>query len=204
MVCPTEAFNPSSPAIRAIEFVGSEFWDTQPWTLFSLRTAAAPSVPSFFDLALTLLLHHQHVDASNECHKCIRFQTCNHDTRDDADNHVTIFFIFTSVCSFTFGTEEDTCRVPWHACAENYNCLFLNIVFRLKNFLQSPDRCKKICFCPFPFITSLCANFCSEIHRSALKCCLVRDFLADASPTRDNSELSCLEYKSQYPRHGLS
>ena len=71
--------------------------------------------------------HHQHVDFSNECHKCICFPTCNYDTRDDADNYTTVFFIlstidkgfltlalrlfelFTSVCSFTFGTEEDAC-----------------------------------------------------------------------------------------------
>ena len=59
------------------------------------------------------------------------FQTCNHDTRDDVDNHTTIFFIlplidkefralvtglafrlfelFKSVCVFTFGTEEYAC-----------------------------------------------------------------------------------------------
>ena len=40
--------------------------------------------------------HHHHVDIGIECHKCICFQTCNHDTRDDADNHTTIFFILPS------------------------------------------------------------------------------------------------------------
>ena len=75
--------------------------------------------------------HHQHVDMGNECHRCIYFQTCNYDTRDDADNYKTMFWIlptidkrfsalvagldlgrielFTSVCPFTFGTEEDAC-----------------------------------------------------------------------------------------------
>ena len=40
--------------------------------------------------------HNQHVEKSNECHKCICFQTCNHDTRDDADNYMTIFFILST------------------------------------------------------------------------------------------------------------
>ena len=58
----------------------------------------------------------------------------NYDTREDADNHTTIFLhlalhrqgilalvaglasslfeLFTSVCSFIFGTEEDVCSLP--------------------------------------------------------------------------------------------
>ena len=65
----------------------------------------------------------------NDGHECI--QTSNHDTRDDVDNHTTIFFIlpaidkeflaqvtglafrqyklFTSVCVFTFGADEHAC-----------------------------------------------------------------------------------------------
>ena len=34
MVCPAEAFNLVCPAFHRIDFFGSEFWDTQPWTLF--------------------------------------------------------------------------------------------------------------------------------------------------------------------------
>ena len=56
MVCPAEAFSPNSLAFRRIEFIGSEFWATQPWTLSLLRIATAPWVPSFLDLALRLLL----------------------------------------------------------------------------------------------------------------------------------------------------
>ena len=41
--------------------------------------------------------HHQHVDMSNECHRCICFQTCNYDTRDDADNYKTMFFILPTI-----------------------------------------------------------------------------------------------------------
>ena len=37
--------------------------------------------------------HRQHVDTSNCCHKCTWFQTCNHDTREDVENHTTIFYI---------------------------------------------------------------------------------------------------------------
>ena len=32
------------------------------------------------------------MDESNDSHECICFQTCDHDTRDDADNHTTRFF----------------------------------------------------------------------------------------------------------------
>ena len=40
--------------------------------------------------------HHQHVEIGNDGHKCICFQTCNHDTRDGADNYMTIFFILST------------------------------------------------------------------------------------------------------------
>ena len=36
---------------------------------------------------------HQHVESGNDCHKCIAFQTCNHDTGEDVDIHTTIFCI---------------------------------------------------------------------------------------------------------------
>ena len=37
--------------------------------------------------------HHQHVDTSNYCHECTCFQACNYDTREDVENHTTIFYI---------------------------------------------------------------------------------------------------------------
>ena len=37
--------------------------------------------------------HHQHVDTGNDCRNCIWFQTCNHDTREDVENHTTIFYV---------------------------------------------------------------------------------------------------------------
>ena len=128
MVCPAESFNPISPAFRRIEFIGFEF----------LRSLDL--FPSEKQLLLEYLLftasrcvsaHRQHVETGNECHKCICFQTCNHDTREDVDNHTTILFrlahhrqgifffvtglafrlfnLFPPVCFFTFGTEEDAC-----------------------------------------------------------------------------------------------
>ena len=77
--------------------------------------------------------HHQHVDTGNYCHKCTCFQTSNHDTREDVENHTTIFYIlshphhrqgilapvaglvelFTSVYPFPVGTQEDACSLPF-------------------------------------------------------------------------------------------
>ena len=152
--------------------------------LFSFRVATSTShwVSS----------HRQDVEIGNIGHKCICFQTCNHDTRDDDDNHTTIFFIlpsmdkgfwalvaglasrfelFTSVCSFTFRTEEDACsrrgfscvlhflpRYPhgllWHACVENHKSLFLNStqLSSAGNSLQSSARCQ--IYALFPFVTA--------------------------------------------------
>ena len=42
--------------------------------------------------------HHQHVESSNVCHKCIGFHTCHHDTREGAANH-TIFYMLLSTHS---------------------------------------------------------------------------------------------------------
>ena len=36
-------------------------------------------------------------EVSNDSHECICFQTCNHDTRDDVENHITIFFILSEI-----------------------------------------------------------------------------------------------------------
>ena len=36
LVSPAEAFNPNSSTFPRIELIGSEFWDTQPWTFFFL------------------------------------------------------------------------------------------------------------------------------------------------------------------------
>ena len=114
-----------SSTFRTAEFIGSEFWDTPPWTFF-LRIATYPwllcSRPQA-EVALTITLS---TWATSTC-----FQTCNDGTLDVADNYMTIFFILpatdkeslTSVAglafrlfmffrqsvSFTFGTEEDAC-----------------------------------------------------------------------------------------------
>ena len=45
---PAEAFNLVCPAFRRIDFFGSEFWDTQPWTFFSFRIATAPWASTLF------------------------------------------------------------------------------------------------------------------------------------------------------------
>ena len=41
--------------------------------------------------------YHQLVDGGNDSHECIGFQTRNHDTRDDVDNHTTIFFTLSTI-----------------------------------------------------------------------------------------------------------
>ena len=96
-VCPAEAFNPNSSTFRRREFFGSESSDTQPWTLFFLRHSNWPSSTFHSRPCAEVTSRHQHVEIGNECHKCICFQTCNHDTRDDADNYVTIFFILPTI-----------------------------------------------------------------------------------------------------------
>ena len=161
-------------------FIGSEFRVTQPWTFFFFFLQSSNcSLSTFFSTSRWGCSYHQFVDTSNDSYECICFQTCNHDTRDDVDNHTTIFFIllaigngfycfsrktglwtvqaFSSVCFFTFGTEENACsrweflahlhfipRCPrsfaWHAtCVENYKRLFLNKtqLFSAENTLQS-------------------------------------------------------------------
>ena len=131
-VCPAEAFNPYSSTFRWIEFFGSESSDTQPWTFLSSQNSNW-SLSTFFSASRWVSSHH-HVDTSNDSHECICFQTCNHGTRDDVESCATIFFILTtvdkgfsasieglafglfklstSVCVFTFGTEEDA-RSRW-------------------------------------------------------------------------------------------
>ena len=52
-------------------------------------------------------------------------------------------------------------------CVENCRCLHLN----------QPVFLSMYEVCCFPFVTSLCVNFCSEIHDPALKFRLVREFL---------------------------
>ena len=139
------------------------------------------SLSTFFSASRWVSSHH-HVDTSNDSHECICFQTCNHGTRDDVESCATIFFILTtvdkgfsasieglafglfkistSVCVFTFGTEEDArsrwdllCVSPLHptlssrspvACVwkENYKHLFLNKtqVSSAQNILQSSTQ----------------------------------------------------------------
>ena len=116
-------------AVRRIEFIGSELRDTQPVTFFSHNSNC--SMSTFFSTSRWSCSYHQLVDIGNDSHVCICFQTCNHDTRDDVDNHTTILFILPAIdkefsalvaglafrlfkllrqsVSFTFGTEEDAC-----------------------------------------------------------------------------------------------
>ena len=165
LVRPAEAFNPNSSTFR--------------WIL---------SLSNFFSNSRWVSFHCQHVEIGNDRHECICFQTCNHDIRDDVENRTTMFFIlpaideefsawvpglaftlfklFSSVCFFTFGTEEYACSrweflaslhfiprcpygLPWHACVENYTRLFLNKtqLSSAENILQSSARCKS--FSPF-------------------------------------------------------
>ena len=63
---------------------------------FSFRIATAPWVPSSRPRA-EITFHRQHVEIGNDSLECICFQTCNHDTRDDVDNHTTIFFILPTI-----------------------------------------------------------------------------------------------------------
>ena len=96
MVCPAEGFNPNYSAFRRREFIGSEFWDTQPWTFFTQNSKC--SLGTFFSRPpAEVTSHHQHVDVGKDCHNCNCFQTRNHDTRDDADDYTTIFFILPSI-----------------------------------------------------------------------------------------------------------
>ena len=57
--------------------------------LFSLRIATAPRLPFFRPPAAFLLTVSMSKQATNAI-KSICFQTCNHDTREDVDNHTTI------------------------------------------------------------------------------------------------------------------
>ena len=131
LVCPAEAFNPNSSSFRRKELTGSESWETQPWTfVFCLTTATVPWVPSFSRTRAEVTSHPACRKKATNATNAHVSQTCNHDTRDDADNYMTIFFIlstidkdfftpvaglafrlfefFTSVRSFTFGPEEGT------------------------------------------------------------------------------------------------
>ena len=67
---------------RRMEFIGSESWDKQPCTFFFFQHSNCAGFP--FTVRL--------VDIGNDSHKCICFQTCNHDRRDDVDTHTTTFF----------------------------------------------------------------------------------------------------------------
>ena len=72
------------------EFIGSESRTSEPCTFFLSEK----------QLILEYLLlrpraevasHLQHVEIGNNSLECICFRTCNHDTRDDVENHTTIF-----------------------------------------------------------------------------------------------------------------
>ena len=95
---------------------------------FSFRKAIDPWVPFFLDLALGSS-HHQHVDTSNYCRGCTCLQTCNYDTREDDFLHLAshrqknfsssprsglwTFPAFVVSPSFSVGTEEDACPLPF-------------------------------------------------------------------------------------------
>ena len=98
--------------------------------VFSHGIATDPWVPSS-STSRWGFSYHQLVEKGNDSHECICFQTCNHDTRYDVDNHTTICFILSTIdkefsalvtglavrlfklfrqyVSFTFGTEEYAC-----------------------------------------------------------------------------------------------
>ena len=75
-------------------------------------------------------------------------------------------------CVFHFFPQSH--GVPWHACTEKSNCLHLNKI-HLSSAENTPVFRSASEFCPLPRVTSLCVNFCSEIHNSALKFCLVKE-----------------------------
>ena len=91
LVCLLEAFNLFCQDFRRIDFFEPEFWDNLgpflPESQLHLEV-------SYFSTSCWVSLHHQHVDGRNYCHRCTCFQTCNYDTREDADNDTTIFYIF--------------------------------------------------------------------------------------------------------------
>ena len=55
------------------------------------------SLSTFFSTSRWSCSYHQFVDISNDSYECICFQNCNHDTRDDVDDHTTIFFILLEI-----------------------------------------------------------------------------------------------------------
>ena len=123
------------PAFHRIDFFGSEFWDTQHRTIFSFRIETAPWVVSLVDLLLGFSSPSASRYRQYCCHGCTCFQTCNHDTLEDADNHTTILYILSphrqgilplvaglasrlverlsSVRPFPVGTEEGACSLPF-------------------------------------------------------------------------------------------
>ena len=112
---------PILPIFRRTEFIGSESWDTLPWTFFSFRMA---SLSNFFSRPPAgFLLTIQHVDTGNESHKCICFQTCNHDIRDEANNYTTIFYILPLVAGLASRLVEPLSSVrPFPVCTEEDSC----------------------------------------------------------------------------------
>ena len=81
---------------HSMEFIGSESWDAQPWT-FVFFQKSNWSLSTFFSTSRRVSSYHQHVDIGNDSHQCICFQTCDHDTRDDVDNQMSIFFILPAI-----------------------------------------------------------------------------------------------------------
>ena len=84
-VCPA---NPNSSTFHRIVFIGSDF---EIHNLGSFSQDSNLSLTTFFSTSRWGCSYNQLVDIGNESHECICFQTCDHDTRDDVDNHTTIF-----------------------------------------------------------------------------------------------------------------
>ena len=185
--------------------------------------------------------YHRLVDICKDSHECICFQTCNHDIRNDVDKHTTIFFIlptsdkgfsalvarlafrlfklFTSVCFFSFGTEEYACS-RWEFLA----CLYFHPTFSsrspvacvcnsaaiIKSYSSKSEKSFPVIYfglmrsfseagC-FDFLDPLqyeneilrfCANFNLDNHDPALKFRLVMEFLQMSLRGEITRNLSC-------------
>ena len=90
--CPAEAFNLVCPPLREYTSLDLNF-EVHNLEPFFLSESQLLLEHSHFATSCWVSPHHQHVDTGNYCHKSTCFQTCNYDTREDADNHTTMFYI---------------------------------------------------------------------------------------------------------------
>ena len=153
--------------------------------------------------------------AGNDSHDCICFQTCNHDTRDDVDNHTTIFFIlptifklFPSVCVYHSRYWRGCLLLDANFLRKTTSFVWRNlqtslpeqdpIVFTLKTFFSLPPSERFVR--PTHLFRAFKQKFCSEIHDTALKFCSVRELQMHLRGKKLGIVMP-LEYKSKYPRH---